>query len=312
MIAFLFPGQGVQRPGMADEYVQNWAESRNVFERISHAVGWDVLKLTQDGPQPALDDTRNAQLCMLATNLAALAAFQAEGVTPQLAAGFSLGEYAALCCAGYLALEDTARIVQKRSQYMAQHARGGMAAVLGIDAAEVERLCAQVDAGRVQAVNYNCPGQTVVAGEQDALAELAVWCKENRIRMVPLQVSGAFHSFVMDPAAEALSVDLEKLTFSPPRLPMVFNRTARQPQPGQSIAALLTQQCNHPVLWEASIRHLIELGATAFVECGPGKVLTGLLKRICPDIPAYTSQDAASLQSAAKAFNQGGEYHAGK
>jgi [acyl-carrier-protein] S-malonyltransferase len=296
MLAYVFPGQGAQYPGMAADLTERYPQSKAVMEKISQSVGWDVAKLCREGTAEQLQDTANAQLCMLGAELAALEALRAEGIQPQLCAGFSLGEYAALVCAGVLGVEETAVLVQNRSQYMARYAQGGMAAVLGLPSAAVEELCAQI--GNVWPANYNCPGQIVVSGLEEALAELEAQCKAQKVRMMRLKVSGAFHSPVMDPAARLLAEDLAKIRFASPVMPLVFNATAGEFGPEETVADLLARQCNSPVRWEESVHCLLALGATSFVECGPGKAIAGFMKRISPETPVYSAQDVPSIAAA--------------
>lgn len=305
MIAFLFSGQGAQKPGMAKALYDASPAARRVFDDVSEAAGRDIAALCFSGEQAQLNETINTQPAMLAADLAAWAALDERGVKADLCAGFSLGEFAAIVCAGVLSVRECAALVCARARFMSEAQEGGMAAVLGVDAEEVEAVCASVASGFVVPVNYNCPGQTVIAGQSEALAEAIAAFKAKKIRALPLAVSGAFHSRLMQAAADRLYDEMAsgRYAFSPPRIPIVCNVSARAfdpecdawPENGRAHTA-------SPVLWEKSVRALIDLGADVFCECGPGKVLAGFNKRICPEKPTFAIEDDTGLDAAATAI----------
>lgn len=302
MIAFIFSGQGAQKTGMGSELARVSFAAQSVYRDVSRAVQRDIAALCFSAPQGELNQTINTQIAMFATDLAAMAALREAGIAPGVCAGFSLGEYAALVCAGVLPLNEAARLVETRAQIMSRHQSGGMAAVLGMDADRLEALCREVKSGYVAPVNYNCPGQTVVAGEDAALAELTAVLKEQKARVLPLKVSGAFHSDLMSQAARELRPALEKTPFSTGKIPVLCNVGGDVLQEGENWADALFAQVYSPVRWEPSIRNMLGRGVTAFVECGHGKVLAGLNKRICPDVPSYFVQDEATLNETVAAL----------
>lgn len=302
MVGFIFSGQGAQKPRMGQELYNCSPAARAVFDQVSSVAGRDISSICFKGAQDELNLTENTQPCVLATDLAAMAALRERNIQPDICAGFSLGEYAALVCANVLDVNTAADLVMKRARYMSQCEGGGMAAVIGLGTEELEEICASVreSIGFVTPVNYNCPGQTVVAGDKEALAELSTILKTRKIRMLPLKVSGAFHCKHMEPAANLLYHDLCETDFRTAAIPIVCNTTAQPFDPQkENWAETLKQQACSPVYWEQSIRYMLKFGVTVFIECGFGKVLAGLNKRICPDITSFTVEDEASLQAAA-------------
>lgn len=306
-IAFLFSGQGAQKPGMIESLYNNCEGSQVMFEVLSEGCGRDLAELCFQSDQETLNQTQNTQPAMLAADLAVMAALLERGISPSFCAGFSLGEYAALVGVGALDAKGAASLVAKRSECMAKIHNGGMAAVIGVDASRLEELCLSVMDGYVEAVNYNCPGQTVVAGDQAGLDALQILLKEEkRARFMPLSVSGAFHSKLMKPAAQEFRPILDQATFHASKRPIVCNVTA-EPFAGDvgDWPALLERQLCSPVRWEQSVRTLVEMGAQAFVECGPGAVLHKFNKRICPDIPSFAVENIDSLEAVVDALCEG-------
>lgn len=296
MLAYIFSGQGAQKLGMGQSLCQTSQAANSVFERVSNALGEDMKELCFFDDSGKLNQTIYTQPAVFTMDCAVLAALEEQGIHAEACAGFSLGEYAALVCAGVLSLEDAARLVRVRANAMSEVQVGGMMAVMGLEGAAVEQLCSEVSVGYVTPVNYNCPSQIVVAGEQVALDDLAVRLKADKKRGIPLKVSGAFHSKFMEPAADVLEQSLRQLNFQTPKMMMVANITGQVISPQVDWVDLLKKQCCSPVLWEQSIHCLIDQGVDQFVECGPGKVLTGLNKKICPSIPTYHVEDEESLK----------------
>lgn len=296
-IAFLFSGQGAQKPGMARSLFEELDGPKEVFETVSQATGRDMEALCFSAGQEELNQTLNAQLAMFTADLSAWAALLEMEIIPSFCAGFSLGEYAALVASGAVDLSEGAALVKARSEAMSAHQRGGMAAVIGLPAEKVEALCARVGEGFVAPANYNSPVQTVVSGDEAGLEALKPLVAADKGRMMPLKVSGAFHSSLMDAAAEAFAPALQKAAFHPVDVPIVCNVTGELfDEKKQSWPRLLTAHITHPVRWEQSVRKLVEMGVELFIECGPGKVLAGLNKRICPEVKTFALEEAAALE----------------
>jgi [acyl-carrier-protein] S-malonyltransferase len=296
-IAFCFPGQGSLEVGMGREIAFAVPEAMDVYRRASEASGLDLARLCFEAPEEELVETDVQQPALVATSLAVLAALKTEGYRPDFVVGHSVGEFAALAAAGALATEDAIALVRERGLAMAEAARenpGSMAAILGLADEVVEKLCVQIS--RVWPANYNCPGQIVVSGEDPAVEEC---CTEAQLqgarRTVKLRVSGAFHSPLIERAAERLRPAVEKARFSEPIAPFVSTVTAKV-EPAQRFAALLVEQLTAPVKFTQAARELMRQGVKVFVEVGPGNVLTGLLKRIDRSVKAIPVGDLASLE----------------
>ncbi len=300
-LVFVFPGQGAQAVGMGRELHESSTAARAAFEAVDTACGSSISTLCFEGPEAALKETKNTQPCLFATSVAALAACREAGLEPAAVAGHSVGEYAALVAAGAFDVATGAKLVQQRALAMAEAAQsnpGSMAAVLGLDAGVVKEVCESVD-GIVVPANDNCPGQVVISGEAEALAIVGPLLKERGAkRVLPLEVSGAFHSPLMESAAEALKPVITNATISAPRLPIIANVTADYESTADEIKVNLAAQVAGPVRWTETIQKLTAEGYTHFVECGSGKVLAGLIKRIAPDAVVFSVGDSASLAAA--------------
>lgn len=281
-IAVLFAGQGSQKPGMGRSLYDHVPEARAVFDEAEEIVP-GIRELCFEGPAAALNETVNTQPCVLTCDVAAWAAFSTLGVRPFAGAGFSLGEYAALCAAGVVNFSTALKIVVRRARWMqeeADAAPGGMAAVLGLEAQEIEDIVRLVrGSGVLRPVNYNCPGQTVVAGDTAELDSLITYGREHRLKIRPLAVSGAFHTERMHEAARKTGEYIEDMTFEEPEFILYANRTAMPYDPGD-MKRTLSEQTENPVLFEQIVRQLLEKGVDTFVELGPGTTLSGFLKRI--------------------------------
>lgn len=280
--ALLLPGQGSQEVGMGSDLVERWPEAREIFRRADEILGQDLSRLCREGPEEELTRTENAQPAILAHSYAAWRLLSDEvRESVAVAAGHSLGEFTAYLCADALSFEDALRLVRRRGELMARSDEGTMSAVLGLDDAEVEALCEEAE-GVVVAANFNAPGQVVISGAEDAVARAGALAGERGARrVVPLQVSGAFHSPLMQVARDGLEEALESVSFRDPAFPVVANVSAEPVTSGDEARRLLVRQLTSPVRWSASVRSMRDSAEPdRWLEVGPGKVLTGLLRRI--------------------------------
>ena len=296
-VAFCFPGQGSLEAGMGREIALAVPEAMDVYRRASEASGLDLVRLCFEAPEEELVQTDVQQPALVATSLAVLAALRTRDIEPDFVVGHSVGEFAALAAAKALDLEQAIALVRERGLAMAAAARenpGSMAAILGLADEVVEALCKKIT--RVWPANYNCPGQIVVSGENPAVDEC---CTEAQLqgarRAVKLRVSGAFHSPLVERAAERLRPAVERARFSEPIAPFVSTVTAKI-EPAQRMAALLVEQLTAPVRFTQAARELMRQGVKVFVEVGPGNVLSGLLKRIDRSVKAIPVSDLASIE----------------
>lgn len=293
--ALVFSGQGAQVPGMGKELYETSAAAKAVFD-MAEQIRPGTLQQCFEGTKEELSVTINTQPCVFIVDLAAAAAVAEKGVKADFAAGFSLGEIAALAFAGMLSYEDAFRLVCKRAELMDQAAKenpGAMAAVMKITPEQTEELCK----GFRQAypVNYNSPAQTVVAAAGDEIDELCAKVKELKGKAVKLAVSGAFHSPFMDSASAAMSEYVETVTFKEPDIPVIANCTA-QPYTGD-FRKLIAEQINHPVRWQKSVEYMVSQGVERFIEVGVGKTLTGLIKKINTEVEALNIENKEGLDA---------------
>jgi len=302
-LAFVFPGQGSQAVGMMAGWGER-AEVRATFAEASDALGQDLWALVTDGPADLLNQTVNTQPAMLAADVAAWSAWQAAGgATPALLAGHSLGEYAALVAAGALGFADAIRLVRFRAEAMqaaVPEGVGAMAAILGLDDAAVRAVCNEAAAGEtVEAVNLNSPGQVVIAGNKAAVERAMALAKEKGAkRALALPVSVPSHSSLMRPAAEKLLAHLQGVAVAVPTIPVLHNTDVQSHGDPEAIRMALAKQLHTPVRWVETVQALKAAGIERVIECGPGKVLAGLSKRIDDSLPAVALVDEASLQAA--------------
>jgi [acyl-carrier-protein] S-malonyltransferase len=302
-LAFLFPGQASQYPGMGRELREKFPAARAVFDEADAAAGFSVTRLCLEGTEDELKLTENTQPAVLTVSVAALRALEAKGVKPEYVAGHSLGEYSALVSAGVLAFADAVRLVRNRGRYMQEAVppgEGAMAAILGLAPAQVEEICKQAADGEVVApANLNSPDQTVISGHAAAIKRaVEIASASGAKRAVILPVSAPFHSSLMLPAEKRLEADLAATEFHSPRIPVVSNVDADVIETGEEARSALARQVSRPVRWQDSIRELIALGVDTFVEVGPGKVLTGLLRQIERSVRGFNVEDASSLEAA--------------
>lgn len=305
--AFIFSGQGSQYSGMMKDIAERYTAAKEVFDIADKTLGRSISNLCFEGTQDDLNLTHNTQPCVLAADLAAYKALEASGIIPEAVAGFSLGEYAALVAAGVIDINDVFPLIQKRADLMQDAVpvgRGAMAAVMKLTAEEVQALCEEVE-GYVAPANYNCPGQIVVSGEADAVDRLCALAKGKKIRVMKLPVSAPFHCDLMRPAAENLKAPLQKTLFSSPGIPVYMNVDARQEASPNRIREKLIAQAQSPVRWEETLRNMVDDGVDAFVEAGPGKTLSGFVKKTFQEgVQVFNVTDADTLDAVIGALKE--------
>ena len=299
-IAFLFPGQGSQAVGMGKGFYETSPGAKAVFEEANAALGFDLVRLAFEGPEAELALTANTQPAVLTASVAAAAACAERGLRPALTAGHSLGEYTALVVAGALRFADAVRIVRKRGEFMQDAVpvgTGAMAAIMGFELAAVEQVCADAAQGEVvEIANVNSALQIVIAGHRAAVERAVALATERGGKMsVMLPVSAPFHCSLMTPAGAKLARELDALPVVDPALPVVRNVDAGVTRKAEDVRPFLLRQVASPVRWTDCVRRLAEEGATAFVEVGPGRVLTGLLRRIVNGARGQSIEDPTSL-----------------
>lgn len=303
-LALVFPGQGSQQVGMMRELAERYSVVRTTFEEASDALGYDLWHVVQEGPAENLDATACTQPALLTASVAIWRVWQElEGTRPGTMAGHSLGEYSAMVCAGVLPFAEGVRLVKLRGEAMQQAVpagSGGMAAILGLEDAAVEQACREAAQGEVvAAVNYNAPGQVVIAGGKAAVERAIALCQQaGAKRALPLPVSVPSHCDLMRPAAERLSSAMSDIEMRPPRYTVVQNVDAQAHADVDTLRTRLVEQLYQPVRWTSCIESMAGQGAEVFIECGPGKVLTGLGKRIDRSIKGLAVNDPDSLESA--------------
>lgn len=300
-VAFVFPGQGAQKVGMGKAAHDASEDARAVFDAADEALGEKLSQLCFEGPADQLTLTANTQPAVLTTSIAL---YRALNETPDVTAGHSLGEYSANVCAGTLGFEDAVRIVRIRGTYMQEAVpvgQGAMAAVMKLDRETVDRICEETE-GVVEPVNYNSPGQIVIAGAADAVERANVALKEAGGRGIPLPVSAPFHSSLMRPAEQRLEPHLRDTTFSDPLHPIWVNVDATPVTTADAARDALVRQVSRPVRWEESVRGMVDDGVILFVEIGPGRVLSGLIRRIAKDVQKINVEGPEDLEAAREAI----------
>jgi [acyl-carrier-protein] S-malonyltransferase len=309
-IAFIFPGQGSQAVSMGKELAGNNEKSRALFEKADQLLGDNLSSVMFEGPQEVLTKTVNAQPALLTVSTALVELFKESGIQSDFAAGHSLGEYSALVASGALSFEDGVYTVRKRGEFMEEAVPDGlgtMAAVLGLDRGPLADATNDVSkAGNpVQLANINCPGQIVISGTVEGVKLAGEKAKEaGAKRVIPLEVSGPFHSSLMEPAANKLRDVLDAANINHAEIPVIANADANPMDDAATIKANLVKQLYSPVLWEDSVRKMIELGVDTFIEFGPGKVLSGLVKKIDRSVSVYSVSDEESCAAVIAALKE--------
>jgi [acyl-carrier-protein] S-malonyltransferase len=309
-LAFIFPGQGSQKVGMLADAAAEFPIIEETFQQASSVLGYDLWALVQNGPQEDLNLTERTQPMLLTASVALWRAWaQQSQSTPALMAGHSLGEWSALVCAGVVDFKDAVKLVQLRGKYMQEAVPAGvgsMAAIIGLDDAAIIEACAAAAENEVvSAVNFNSPGQVVIAGNTAAVDRACVLCKEKGAKRAQLlMVSAPFHSSLLKPAADRLAKDIKAITFNSPTIPVVHNvNTATETDPTR-IKELMIEQIYNPVLWVDCMAALVKAGIDTCVECGPGKVLSGLTKRIDRSVNSLAIENLDAFKEAVSSLSE--------
>lgn len=298
---FLFPGQGSQKVGMVQDLFENYDSVKALIKEADETLGFSISKMMFEGPDTELMKTEFTQPAILTASVAVWQVLKEHGLTPDIAAGHSLGEYSALVAAGAISFADAVHTVHLRGRFMQEAVplgEGGMAAIIGSKPETIVKVCGEVSTEDlpVQAVNFNCPGQVVIAGATAAVEKACEALKEaGARRAIMLKVSAPFHSTLMEPAALRLKEVLDKIDIHDTAIPVVANVNAKEETKADEIRKNLVDQAAHPVHWEESIRNMVAGGVDMTVEAGPGTVLTGFMKKIARSVPCHHAEDVATI-----------------
>lgn len=306
--AFLFPGQGSQKVGMVQDLFENYDSVKALIKEADETLGFPISKMMFEGPDTELMKTEFTQPAILTASVAVWQVLKEHGLTPDIAAGHSLGEYSALVAAGAISFADAVHTVHLRGRFMQEAVplgEGGMAAIIGSKPETIVKVCGEVSTEDlpVQAVNFNCPGQVVIAGATAAVEKACEALKEaGARRAIMLKVSAPFHSTLMEPAALRLKEVLDKIDIHDTAIPVVANVNAKEETKADEIRKNLVDQAAHPVHWEESIRNMVAGGVDMTVEAGPGTVLTGFMKKIARSVPCHHAEDVATINEVVAAL----------
>lgn len=300
-IGFLFPGQGAQSVGMGKDLYDEYEEYRNVYEKIKKYTGLDVANLTFNSSEDVLSQTKNTQICILSMSLAILELLKKENIKPVASCGLSLGEYSALINSGAISFEDGVKIVKKRGELMQELCPEGnwsMLAILGLDEANVLNVCNEVKCGFVAPANFNCPGQIVISGEKEAVLDAMEKAKElGAKRVIELKTSGPFHTKMLEKASIELKKELENININSFKNKVIKNIDGKEYSIDDDIKNILSEHIINPVKFEQSLQTMIDMGIDTFIEVGPGKTLSGFVKKISRDLNVYNINNVDSLKN---------------
>lgn len=311
-IGYIFPGQGTQTVGMGKDIYEKYEEAKNVYKIIDNSLNENIEELTYEKTQEELNKTENTQITIYAMSMAILEILKNKGIKPEVAAGLSLGEYSALTTAGVISLEDGAKIVRTRGKLMQNLAPEGnwaMAAIIGLEDEKVEEACTKVKNGFVKAVNYNCPGQVVVSGEKEAVLQAMEYAKKLGARKaIELKTSGPFHTEKLKDASVELRKELEKINFKDFEIPVIKNLNGMAYTKEDNMVEILSNHVISPVKFGKSIETMINMGVDTFIEIGPGKTLSGFVKKVCKqmekEVNVFNIENLETLESTLEALKQ--------